>query len=363
MGHLFELEDARVEGPLGLLYEGLSWRVPERAVTVLLGPAGTGKSALLRGLSGHALPPGWSYAGSWRYRGLELRRGSVPADLCWLPQASRLPLQADEARAPRRWEQAFAGGASTLLLDEPTRGESAASVEALAGRLREQARHGAAVVVTHDLAFARRVADRAGLICAGRLVAEAEASAFFEAPADELARRFLAQGNCWPSASPSVSLPSHFRWVLPGRLAGMGRPGLLGPVEADLEAIALAGVTDLVTLTEEPLPATLLRPFGLRARHFPVRDMGVPALHTTAGLCREIERTMTRGTVALHCHAGLGRTGTLLAAVLVWLGREPDVAVAELRALGRGYVQNRAQEDFVRRFAASVGPAPAGSRT
>lgn len=362
MPHLFELENARVEGPLGLLYEGLSWRLPERAVTVLLGPAGTGKSALLRGLSGHALPSGWSYAGSWRYRGVELRRGSPPADSCWLPQTSRLPLEAPETRAPRRWEQAFAGGASTLLLDEPTRGESAASVEALATRLRDHAQHGAAVVVTHDLAFARRVADRAGLICAGRLVSEAEARTFFEAPPDELTRRFLEQGNCWPGPAPAVSLPSHFRWVLPGRLAGMGRPGLLGPVEADLEAIALAGVTQLVTLTEEPLPAALLSPFGLRARHFPVRDMGVPALHTTAGLCREVERAMAHGAVALHCHAGLGRTGTLLAAVLVWLGREPDRAIAELRALGRSYVQNRAQEDFVRRFAASVGPAPVGSR-
>jgi atypical dual specificity phosphatase len=154
-------------------------------------------------------------------------------------------------------------------------------------------------------------------------------------------------------------LPSHFRWILPGRLAGMGRPGLLGPADQDLEAVASAGATLLVTLTEEPLPFDL-RPYGLLGRHFPIRDMGVPSIHATAALCREIERGFATGGVVLHCHAGLGRTGTVLAAALCWLGHPPDEAIATLRGIGRSYIQTRSQEEFVRSFAAAVGTGARG---
>ncbi|MFO0571418.1 MAG: protein-tyrosine phosphatase family protein [Polyangiaceae bacterium] len=229
---------------------------------------------------------------------------------------------------------------------------SASSSEELTRLLRDHTRRGAALVVTHDLGLARRVADRVALLVAGALIAEASCDEFFERPPHPLARRFLEQGNCWPGSGGVPELPPHFRWIVSDRLAGMGKPGLLAPVENDLDAIAIAGVRLLVSLTERPLPAELLRARGIRGRHFPIADMGVPAMLQTARLCNEISRAMDAGEgVAVHCHAGLGRTGTILAAVLVWRGAQPSQAISELRATGRAYVQNEAQERFVQRFA------------
>lgn len=132
----------------------------------------------------------------------------------------------------------------------------------------------------------------------------------------------------------------------------MGRPGLLGDREADVAAIADVGVTRLVSLTEEMFPDCILRIFGIQGRHFPIPDMGVPAIGPTARLCRDLARAIDAGErVAVHCAAGLGRTGTVLASLLVWVGRSPDGAIAEVRRIQPRYIQNGAQLDFVQRFA------------
>lgn len=348
---LYDLRAVAITSPMGEVLSGLDWSVRADAVTVLMGPAGTGKSALLRGLSGRPAPAGWHRAGSWRYRGCDLLQAApaVLDEVAWFPQPQAV-------RGTRDWREVLVSPASTLLLDEPTRGLAAAEADELRRHLRERAPGRAAVVVTHDVGFARDVADDVALLCAGRIVAGGAAEGFFEAPPNELAERFLRQGNCWPARPWPPVLPSHFHWILPGKLGGMGRPGLLGDIDTDLEALAASGVGLVVTLTEEPLPAEKLRAVGLMGRHFPIPDMGVPALGPTASLCREIERAMRDAAVAVHCRAGMGRTGTVLAAMLVWLGRSSDEAAQAVRAVARGYIQNAAQLDFVRRFAENVGP-------
>jgi atypical dual specificity phosphatase len=86
--------------------------------------------------------------------------------------------------------------------------------------------------------------------------------------------------------------------------------------------------------------------------------MGVPALGPTASLCRDVEQTIRGGgAVVLHCRGGLGRTGTLAAAVLVWMGWSAKESIDHVRAISRGYIQNQAQADFVHRFAGTVGAA------
>jgi protein-tyrosine phosphatase len=56
--------------------------------------------------------------------------------------------------------------------------------------------------------------------------------------------------------------------------------------------------------------------------------------------------------VLVHCAAGLGRTGTLAALLLVEGGLEPEAAIARVRQARPGTLETADQEAFVRRWAA-----------
>ncbi|MEM9458613.1 MAG: ATP-binding cassette domain-containing protein [Myxococcota bacterium] len=343
--------------------DSLELAIRDRAVTAVVGPVGSGKSTLLRALSGRALSEGWTVDGRWRYRDRDLRavwRASKPLfDASWVPQirhgpAGEHPDPTEVASIRARLDGALFCGARVVLLDEPTRGLPAADQDDLVVRIREQATRGAAIVVSHDLEFTRRVADDVCLLCEGRLVAHRSADDFFDRPDEDLAAQFVRYGTCAQPA-PLPEPPRHFYWLEAGRLAGMGRPGLMRELDDDLLAIASAGVNLLVSLTEDGLPMTRLRPFGIRGRHFPIRDMGVPGLSDTISLGHELAAAIERGqVVAIHCLAGLGRTGTILACLQVVRGLTAKEAISEVRRITPLAIQNEIQESFVRAFETRV---------
>lgn len=146
--------------------------------------------------------------------------------------------------------------------------------------------------------------------------------------------------------------------MLEGRLAGSGRPGLLDPIEQDKAFFRDAGIRLVVTLTESPLepPATA---FGLRGFHFPISDMGIPTPRASAELCGVVVASLERGEPALlHCKAGMGRTGTMLACTLITLGRTPQQALAEVRRASARYVQTEAQARFLGHYASYLAGLP-----
>jgi tungstate transport system ATP-binding protein len=89
--------------------------------------------------------------------------------------------------------RAQALGPDCLLLDEPTSSLDPAAGAAVERHLMALSARGIGVVMTtHDLAQARRVAERIVLMHRGRVVEAGEAGAFFASPRTALARRFLA---------------------------------------------------------------------------------------------------------------------------------------------------------------------------
>jgi len=140
----------------------------------------------------------------------------------------------------------------------------------------------------------------------------------------------------------------NFSWLLAGRLAGMAEPGTFRPLDQDLQSLAERGVGLVVTLTERAVPPAALARHGLRALHAPIQDYSAPSQAQLLSLVRAIRAAQAAGQpVALHCFAGKGRTGTVLAACLVAEGQRGDEAIAAVRAARPGSIETAGQEAAV----------------
>jgi phosphate transport system ATP-binding protein len=81
-----------------------------------------------------------------------------------------------------------------LLLDEPTSSLDPLATESIETLIRDLTPRLTIVVVTHNLAQARRVSDRTAFFNQGRLVEHAETKQLFENPAEEETARYVAGG-------------------------------------------------------------------------------------------------------------------------------------------------------------------------
>lgn len=81
-----------------------------------------------------------------------------------------------------------------MLFDEPTSALDPEMVGEVLSVMRDLAHEGMTmVVVTHEMGFARKVADRVVFMDAGEIVEEAPKEEFFSTPRSERAQRFLAK--------------------------------------------------------------------------------------------------------------------------------------------------------------------------
>ena len=145
----------------------------------------------------------------------------------------------------------------------------------------------------------------------------------------------------------------NFSWVLPGQLAGCALPRS----PETIQALAAAGVRRLITLTEDPLPRAWLRQAGIADTHVPIPDYQAPTQDQLARVSATIDESVAADEpVAVHCAAGRGRTGTVLAAYFIHRGMPLDEAIAEIRRLRPSSVESNDQIEALRAYADDGAP-------
>lgn len=150
-------------------------------------------------------------------------------------------------------------------------------------------------------------------------------------------------------------MAGNFSFVIPGRLAGCAQPGRFSDLRSDLAGLGRRGIGAIVSLTERPLDASVLRDFGFRTLHLPVADFTPPTRGQVNDFVAFVDACLEDGVaVVAHCGAGIGRTGTMLACYLVSLGASPAEAIARVRGVRPGSVETAEQERSVSDYYASV---------
>ena len=142
--------------------------------------------------------------------------------------------------------------------------------------------------------------------------------------------------------------PPGFTWVDKPHLAALAIP----ESAADLAWLRRSGIDVLISLTESPLPRQWVNEAGMMVVNVPVPDMEPPTDRQLDHLLETIRKAnASRMGVAVHCGAGLGRTGTVVAAYFVSRGMGPREAVAKVRDLRPGSIETAEQERAIEAFA------------
>ena len=152
-------------------------------------------------------------------------------------------------------------------------------------------------------------------------------------------------------------------WVIPGTLAGMPMPfihperrmaggGALAAFDDELPTLHAQGVRAVVSLLNIPSDASVYKTAGFEYVCLPVPDGGAPTIEQVKLFVRFVTaRRASQQAVAVHCEAGLGRTGTLLAAYLISEGASAASAIQRVRSVERVAVETRRQIQFLEEFA------------
>jgi atypical dual specificity phosphatase len=143
--------------------------------------------------------------------------------------------------------------------------------------------------------------------------------------------------------------PTNFGWVLDGKLAGSGLP----MTYSQFFWLIKHGIKTIITVREVPLPSNWFTDSiknidsdNINYLHLSVEDFGAPSIEEIDSTVDYIQRQIdNRKPVMVHCAAGKGRTGTLLAAYL--LKNEnltAEQAIKKIRNLRPGSIQSNIQE-------------------
>ncbi|HEU4626154.1 MAG TPA: ADP-ribosylglycohydrolase family protein [Steroidobacteraceae bacterium] len=139
-------------------------------------------------------------------------------------------------------------------------------------------------------------------------------------------------------ALPPLPFPNAY-WVIPGKLLAGEHPGggTREETQKRLQKLLDVGVTCFIDLTmPDELPSyDMDLPMSVEYIRKPIKDHAVPARREhMLDIQASLDYAVRSGQTAyVHCRAGIGRTGTVIACFLIEQGLSPDDALEELNRM------------------------------
>ena len=140
--------------------------------------------------------------------------------------------------------------------------------------------------------------------------------------------------------------PDNFSWIIEEKLAGSAIP----TSKEEIDWVKQEGVKSIVTIREEPLEDEWIK--DVNYLHVHSNDMGIPEFSDLVNSVDFIHQRITNEeAVMVHCLAGLGRTGTILACYLIkYEDMTAGDAIEKVRQERHGSIQSFSQEEIIFRF-------------
>jgi len=148
-------------------------------------------------------------------------------------------------------------------------------------------------------------------------------------------------GNMWRKVHGKITKrPTNFSWLIEEKLAGSGMPTSFD----ELDWILNQGVKSIVTMTENSLPQQWVS--EIEYLHVPTPDFTAPDMEKIDMAVDFIHESITDNqAVMVHCAAGLGRAGTILACYFVKYKKfSAEEAIKKIRNERPGSIQSETQE-------------------